>query len=264
MSDVSGDNSREFVDRALVKDEALMPVILTEAWKAYGDHRKIVSLRNISANVSTNSVYLLGLSDGHEFVAKTSTYGSYVHFRQDHRIIQQWIRRLAPTRYRDFLAGMWTRDDEVFFHRIGDEWIVFYDKTPFYDFLPKILCEAQVVALGEEMASFHRASAQVAPLLGTSWKSLGSDVATLHDHLGSAEWRNERGFSDELEHTLRAECDKFFVNAEKLGYHRMQKIPILMDWNIGNFSVGMNGDGFRLFSRWDYDWFRVEPRTLDF
>jgi hypothetical protein len=32
-------------------------------------------------------------------------------------------------------------------------------------------------------------------------------------------------------------------------------------WNIGNFSV--TGEG-KLYSRWDYDWFRVAPRMLDF
>jgi len=43
------------------------------------------------------------------------------------------------------------------------------------------------------------------------------------------------------------------------------KIPILIDWNLGNFSVETLGDGrFRLYSRWDYDWFRIEPRLLDF
>ena len=25
----------------------------------------------------------------------------------------------------------------------------------------------------------------------------------------------------------------------------------------------MDGEGFKLFSRWDYDWFRIEPRMLD-
>jgi hypothetical protein len=28
--------------------------------------------------------------------------------------------------------------------------------------------------------------------------------------------------------------------------------------------VTPTGRGFRLFSRWDYDWFRIEPRLLDF
>ena len=39
---------------------------------------------------------------------------------------------------------------------------------------------------------------------------------------------------------------------------------MLIDWNLGNFSVDYHGDRFRLYSRWDYDWFRMDPRTLDF
>ncbi len=54
---------------------------------------------------------------------------------------------------------------------------------------------------------------------------------------------------------------------------------MLIDWNLGNFSVApvvpssiepssiepsSIDNGFRLFSRWDYDWFRIEPRLLDF
>jgi hypothetical protein len=44
-------------------------------------------------------------------------------------------------------------------------------------------------------------------------------------------------------------------------------MPVLIDWNLGNFSVEFEGDdqaSFRLFSRWDYDWFRIESRLLDF
>ena len=60
---------------------------------------------------------------------------------------------------------------------------------------------------------------------------------------------------------------------EDLGYADMPRIPVLVDWNLGNFSVsptGMNTDGsngpggFELFSRWDYDWFRIDTRLLDF
>ena len=47
------------------------------------------------------------------------------------------------------------------------------------------------------------------------------------------------------------------------GYHEWTKIPVLIDWNLGNFSVGFDGEGFKFFSRWDYDWFRIEPRMLD-
>jgi hypothetical protein len=44
-------------------------------------------------------------------------------------------------------------------------------------------------------------------------------------------------------------------------------MPVLIDWNLGNFSVEtdpLDPDSFRLFSRWDYDWFRIESRLLDF
>lgn len=205
------------------------------------------------------------LDDGHEVIAKTTVYGSYVYFRQDHQIIQQWIRRVANTRYRNFLAKILLKENgDVFTTRIDNHWVVFYEKIDFYDFLPKILNLDQVRSLGREMAEFHEASAEIAPLLSKSWKNLGSDVATLYDFLGNETWRKEHHLSDEAEHTLRDQCDKFLTNAEKLGYHQFKRIPVLVDWNIGNFSVGFDGNGFKFFSRWDYDWFRIEPRTLDF
>src|SRR6478735_1299975 len=188
------------------------PELVSSGWAAYGDRRGIANIREVSANVSTNHVYLVELDDLSEVVAKTSSYGSYVHFRQDHRIIQQWIRRLGGTRFRKFLAGCLEKDGEVFTHREGNFWVVFYEKAPFYDFLPKVLDGPQILALAREMAEFHLAS----------------------------------------------------TNAERLGYHSMRKVPVLVDWNIGNFSVGLEDSGFRFFTRWDYDWFRVEPRTLDF
>src|SRR6186713_2131907 len=133
-----------------------IPLAILEAWTALDDGREIVQCADISASVSTNHVYRLKLSDGHELIAKTTLYGSFIHFRQDHRIIAQWIRRLQDTRYRDFLAPVCkTRAGDVFSHRSGKTWVVFYEKTPFYDFLPKILDEAQIKSLGSEMAYFH-------------------------------------------------------------------------------------------------------------
>ncbi len=58
---------------------------------------------------------------------------------------------------------------------------------------------------------------------------------------------------------------RFLERLVEVGYDEWPKIPILIDWNLGNFSVDTAPDGsFRLFSRWDYDWFRIEPRLLDF
>ncbi|MBW2188818.1 MAG: hypothetical protein JRG93_04370, partial [Deltaproteobacteria bacterium] len=56
--------------------ELTVPPIVTAAWDAYGDHREVVEVREVSANVSTNLVYLLVLDDGHAVVAKCSSYGS--------------------------------------------------------------------------------------------------------------------------------------------------------------------------------------------
>lgn len=244
---------------------ASVPEVVLKAWAEYGDKRPLVKVEDISASVSTNKVYRVLLGDGHEVVAKTTLYGSYVHFRQDHRIVQQWNRRLAGGRYRNFLAQVCLKEDgEVFTARVDDTWVVFYEKAQFYDFLPQVLSEAQIISFGSEMAELHSAASQVAGLLSHSWKSLGSDVATLYDIIGNRQWREEHGLGPESEAILRRQCDEFLSNAERLGYHQFQKIPVLVDWNSGNFSVGMTDDGFRLFTRWDYDWFRVEPRTLDF
>jgi len=243
--------------------EPAVPPILTAAWDAYGDHREVVEVREISANVSTNSVYLLVLDDGHAMVAKRSSYGSYVHFRQDHYRIHEWIHRLRGTRYASFLAPVLLKNDEVFTYRDEDEWVVFYGQQPFYDFLPKVLTDAQVESLGQEMGLFHRACLEISDRVKPTWQSLGADVASLHDAIGSSEWRRERGFRDSSIGFVRAHCDAFLGNADALGYHEWTKIPVLIDWNIGNFSVGMDGDGFKFFSRWDYDWFRIEPRMLD-
>lgn len=243
---------------------APFPEIIEAAWRQLGDPRQLVSLEEISANVSTNNVYRLCLSDGHEVIAKTSSYGSYVHFRQDHQLIQQWINLLGSSRYDRFLADVICKDHEVFTYRDGHAWAVFYRKAPFYDFLPKVLTDEMVDSLAREMAGLHAASADAAKRMNPTWKSVGSDIATLYDVLGSPSWRAQRKFPDSAEGFLRRQCEAFLDNSERLGYHAFQKIPVLVDWNIGNFSVGFDRAGFKLFSRWDYDWFRVEPRTLDF
>lgn len=241
----------------------VVPPIVTAAWDAYGDHREIVEIRELSANVSTNSVHMLVLADGHAVIAKRSSYGSYVHFRQDHIRIDEWIHRLRGTRFSTLLAPVLLKNGEVYTYRHGNEWVAFYGQQPFYDFLPKVLTEPQIESFAEEIALFHRACAEVSDRVRPTWQTLGSDIASLHDAIGSSQWRRERNFRDSAQGFVRAHCDAFLGNADALGYHEWEKIPVLIDWNIGNFSVGLDADGFKLFSRWDYDWFRIEPRLLD-
>ena len=86
----------------------------------------------------------------------------------------------------------------------------------------------------------------------------------LRDRLESEDWCEPRGIGPVAAEFLCEHCDAFLVNADQLGYHDWPKLPVLVDWNLGNFSVERSEAGLRLFSRWDYDWFRIEPRTLDF
>lgn len=70
----------------------------------------------------------------------------------------------------------------------------------------------------------------------------------------------------QFEHRLYAsviqeQCERFFTNSDLLRIDKLQKLPVFVDWNIGNFSVTNQTS---LFSRWDYDWFRMASRILDF
>jgi Ser/Thr protein kinase RdoA (MazF antagonist) len=251
-------------DIDVVNPTSDVPEILLEAWREYGDWREVIGAEEISANVSTNRVYRLVLSDEKEFVAKVSSYGSFVHFRQDHQRISEWSRLLSSGGFRNFLAKVAERDGHAFVHKQGHRWVAFYHKAGFYDFLPKLLSESDVASLGRNLANFHRASLGAAQYLHPTWKSVGSDIANLADLLDDSDWRRERGFGPAEESLLRRNCDAFLENVEALGYHDWTKIPILIDWNIGNFSVGFDTTGFKFYSRWDYDWFRIEPRMFDF
>jgi Ser/Thr protein kinase RdoA (MazF antagonist) len=241
-----------------------VPAILRDAWHAYDENDVIVAHDETSAGVSTNRVYRLTLASGRGLFAKVSSYGSYVHFRQDHARIHQWIAELSGSRYERFLARVLLRDGEVFSFERDGVWVVFYEEAPRRGVLPRVLSESQIENLGREMALFHKASSEVAARLAPTWQSLGADVATLYDQLQRVTTPGASGLPPEQRTLVRRHCDLFFSNAERLGYHGFQKLPVLIDWNRGNFSVAYEEHGFSLFSRWDYDWFRIEPRTLDF
>ncbi len=240
------------------------PQILRVAWAELGSEDSIVSAVETSAGVSTNRVYRLALESGRSAFAKVSSYGSYVHFRQDHARIRQWIDLLQDGPYAGFLAGVLLKNGEVFSYKHDGAWVVFYGEAPRRGVLPAVLSEEQIDLLGREMARFHRASAAAATELAPTWQSLGSDVATLYDQMQNEAIWTAKGFSQEHATLIRRHCDLFFNQAERLGYHRFPKIPVLIDWNRGNFSVAYEEEGFQLFSRWDYDWFRIEPRMMDF
>ena len=247
----------------------IVPDMVNDCWDAYGAPVEIARVREMSAEVSTNRVYRLELVDGSSVFAKVSTYGSFVHFRQDHQRIHRWCQLLEKTRFGRLMARVLCRDDEPFLYREGHAWAVLYEEVPVREMLPPILGEPDIVALGHETAALHAACESFASELPPTWKTLGSDIAQLSEQLDRVQWCEERGMTSVTASFVRVHCDAFLTNADTLGYHSWAKIPVLVDWNIGNFSIerpepGQGGDAFRLFSRWDYDWLRIEPAVLDF
>lgn len=233
------------------------------AYRTYSNDELPRNIEPARAPVSTNRVYRLSFTRRKSVFAKISSYGSFVHFRQDHQRIEEWRRRLRGTRYERFLAPILTAGDDVYTYHSGDAWVAFYEEVPVRASLPRVLSEAHIATLGREMALFHQASAAASSSLAPTWKTLGSDVAILFDALGNAGWLSDRGLIPSEARYLRDHCNLFLRNADRLSYAALPKIPVLIDWNIGNFSVTTPGDAFELFSRWDYDWFRIEPKVMD-
>jgi hypothetical protein len=95
-------------------------------------------------------------------------------------------------------------------------------------------------------------------VLPKSSKTLRTDINTLMEQLET----HEKRFGSRMQADfLKYHCDQFLKNRLKCNAGSFEIIPVFIDWNIGNFSVI---NKFELFSRWDYDWFRMSSRMLDF
>ncbi len=238
---------------------------LRSAWTAYADPRTIVRIDEVSANVSTNRVYRVFLDDGSTLIGKVSSYGSYFLFVEDHDRLSRCARLLDGTRFGGMLADVWLRDGRIFTWYEPNMWVVFYDDVPRRDALPRVLSSGQIANLGREMAEFHLACTDIAPFVPAGSKTIKSDAIHLLDLLESPFAGRNFELPPEAIGVLWRHTQRFLLRLIDVGYDEWPKIPVLVDWNLGNFSVATAGDGtFRLFSRWDYDWFRIEPRLLDF
>ena len=239
---------------------------LHDAWRAYGDSRVIVNVVEVSAKVSTNRVYRLHLDDSWSVIAKVSSYGSYYLFREDHDRIHRTSDLLQNTRWSGLLADVLTERDSnrVFTYYNGELWTAFYQDVRQGHALPRVLTDGQVADLGEEMALLHRDCADVARKIPLSSKSIKSDAIHLLDLLSDKHSSMKFQYDAAQLQFLRSQCNEFLEQLDRFGYDDWTKIPVLIDWNLGNFSVSMARQQVRLYSRWDYDWFRIEPRLLDF
>ncbi len=238
--------------------------VLQQVWADYGDSRKVVGITEVSAMVSTNRVYRLDLDDGNHVYAKVSSYGSYFLFAEDHDRIHRLVEELRGTRFDGLLADVLTRDGRIYTWYDQRQWAVLYRGLERRRSLPRILDDAEIERLAREIAEFHLACTELAPRLPLTSKSIKSDAIHLLDLLESP--FAPRNFDLPAEHigVLRRHTHAFLTRLDEMHYDYWTKIPVLIDWNLGNFSVTGEGANFRLFSRWDYDWFRIEPRLLDF
>lgn len=235
--------------------------IVKEAWLAYDNTREIVRIVDISAKVSTNHVYRVTFKDGSFIIAKLSYYGKYEHFREDHSIIDALSNNLLSP-FENFLARSLRKGNELYVYRfksiILDAWVVFYRPIKIKQRMPRRLEESHIIKLGEQVALFHKACNNIRHTLPTSSKTMAVDIESLLQSLATEDGSYEHRMHEEDIHT---HSNAFLENIGKLGVDSLEKIPVFVDWNIGNFSVSSS---YRLYSRWDYDWFRMDSRMLDF
>ncbi|CCH51957.1 hypothetical protein BN8_00916 [Fibrisoma limi BUZ 3] len=237
------------------------PSIIREAWKGFDASQTIQTIEDISARVSTNHVFRVRFDNGDIVIAKLSYFGKYEHFKEDHRIIQALANNLLYP-FENVLAKSLLKNNQVYTYRykegLVDAWVVFYNPIRTMNKMPRRLEEHHIRTLGTQIAKFHKACARVSSVLPKSSKTLRSDIQGLLDILDT-----ESGQFEHRNHVnmLREQCDIFLKNRQKLVAGTVETMPVFVDWNIGNFSVT---DNLELFSRWDYDWFRISYRVMDF
>ncbi|MEQ8580706.1 MAG: hypothetical protein RIC30_05940 [Marinoscillum sp.] len=235
--------------------------IIEDAWYEYDSSRKIKTIEDISAKVSTNHVYRVRFEDEDIIIAKLSYFGRFDHFVEDHTIINALANNLhAP--FENFLAKSLTKYGQLYVYRhkdsLLDAWVVFYNPIQIDQKPERKQSDSQIITLGEELAKFHKACNKVKNTLPPTFKQTENDIDHLLEILETDHGKFEhRGHVD----SIKKQCALFLENCDKIGVSEMPSIPVFVDWNIGNFSINKD---YRFFSRWDYDWFRMSTRVMDF
>lgn len=239
-----------------------------DAWSSFGDKRAIKNFDEVSAHVSTNRVFRITLSDGTKLIAKVSSYGSYFQFAEDHDRLARCSSLLASGRWAGFLAQVLTKDERPYTWYDGSCWAVFYTDVQGSTGLPRILTDDDVVTLATEIAQFHLACSAITGALPPTSNSIKGDAVHLYDILRDDDAAAHFGLDSLSITSLQRFTHDLLLHLEKIHYDEWQRIPILVDWNLGNFSVRPTYENspksFEFATRWDYDWFRIESRLLDF
>jgi hypothetical protein len=235
--------------------------IIHKAWEGYDSSRKIANIEDISILVSTNSVLKITFADEDFVIAKVSSFGKYEYFKEDHRIIHSLSNNLLYP-FENLIGKSLLKNNRVYTYHYKkgktDMWVVFYNPTRVMQRLPARLEEHHIKSLGRQFGKFHLACSRIRNVLPKSSKTLRTDIITIQEQLET----NEKKFGSRVHaDLLRYHCDLFLKNRLKCNAGSFETIPVFIDWNIGNFSVINKQE---LFSRWDYDWFRISTRILDF
>lgn len=246
-------------------DERRATDAISAAWDGYGDARRIRGFEETSAHVSTNRVFRLTFDDGSHVVAKVSNYGSYFLFAEDHDRLFECTDLLRRTRWSGFLANILTKDAKPYRWYDGACWVVFYDDVDRGESLPKIVSEEDIANLATEIAELHLACTDIGRRIPPPSHSIRSDAVALLDLLDRRDSEDLLGLGLGGIDVARRSVHDLLVHLERIDYDHWPKIPILVDWNLGNFSIRRSASGrFSLATRWDYDWFRIDSRMLDF
>jgi len=231
------------------------------AWDGFDASKSILEIADISSAISTNRVFRIAFDDGDAVIAKVSSFGKYESFKEDHRIIHSLSNNLLYP-FDNLLAKSLIKNNRVYIYRFTqgrtDLWVVFYNPTRILNRLPKCLDNGQIQKLGQQIGKFHTACSRIKNVLPRSLKTLHTDIYDLQRQLEL----NKKQFGTKAQvDFLKQHCDLFLKNSLLLNLQSFEAIPVFMDWDTGNFSVGPD---FELYSRWDYDWFRMSHRILDF
>ena len=235
--------------------------IIKKAWAGFDSSREIGKIEDISARVSTNHVFRITFEDEDIVIAKLSYFGEYEHFKEDHRIIHALSNNLLYP-FENLLAKSLLKNNRVYTYHYKkgktDAWVVFYNPTRVLERMPRRLEEHHIRKFGQQIARFHKACSRISNVLPKSSKTLRSDIHLLLERVD----KNEHTFGTRAQvDMLRYHCDLFLKNRLKTNAASFETIPVFIDWNIGNFSVTKK---LELYSRWDYDWFRMSSRIMDF
>jgi hypothetical protein len=235
--------------------------IIKKAWEEYDPTKIILKIVDISVKVSTNHVFRVRFEDGDLIIAKLSYFGKYEHFKEDHRIIHSLANNLLYP-FDNLLAKSLLKNNRVFTYRYKqgkvDAWVVFYNPVRVMERMPRRLEEGHIRKFAQQIAKFHLACSKLRHVLPKSSKTLRTDIHSLMARLE----KDKAAFGDKAQtEFVHHHCEQFLKYRLKYNVSSFEIIPVFIDWNIGNFSITRK---FELFSRWDYDWFRMSYRMMDF